>query len=52
MPRDGGPASDTGPILQVENLSVHFPVTSGGLLRRRTGSIRAVDGVSFDLARG
>ena len=39
------------PILSVRDLKVHFPV-SGGLLMRRIGSVRAVDGVSFDIAPG
>jgi oligopeptide transport system ATP-binding protein len=38
-------------LLAVENLAVHFPVLKG-LLRRRVGAIRAVDGVSFEVARG
>ncbi len=42
---------DEAPLLAVENLKVHFPVKSG-LLRRTTGHIRAVDGVSFDVYRG
>ena len=40
------------PLLQVEDLRVHFPVTEGALLRRHTGTVRAVDGVSFTLHRG
>lgn len=40
------------PILQVRDLVKHFPLTQGALLRRRIGSIKAVDGVSFDLRRG
>ena len=39
------------PILSVRDLKVHFPV-SGGLFMRRIGSVRAVDGVSFDIAPG
>ncbi len=39
------------PILSVRDLKVHFPVT-GGLFMRRIGSVRAVDGVSFDIAPG
>jgi len=39
------------PILSVIDLKVHFPV-SGGLLKRQIGSVRAVDGVSFDIAPG
>ena len=33
-------------LLEVEGLKVHFPVTSG-LLRRTTGYVKAVDGISF-----
>ncbi|EKF19979.1 ABC transporter ATP-binding protein [Nitratireductor pacificus] len=39
------------PALTVEGLTVRFPVT-GGLLRRRTGNVHAVDGVDFDLMPG
>jgi oligopeptide transport system ATP-binding protein len=39
------------PILQVSDLKMHFPIYSG-LLRRQTGSIKAVDGVSFEVMKG
>ncbi len=39
------------PLLQVTNLKKHFPVHAG-LLGRRAGTVHAVDGVSFDIARG
>ena len=39
------------PILEVQDLTVRFPVF-GGVFLRRTGEVRAVDGVSFTLARG
>ncbi len=38
-------------ILEVQDLSVRFPVF-GGVLLRRTGEVRAVDGVSFTLRQG
>jgi peptide/nickel transport system ATP-binding protein/oligopeptide transport system ATP-binding protein len=38
-------------LLQVRDLRTHFPIR-GGLLNRRRGAVRAVDGVSFDVARG
>ena len=42
----------TDPILRVRDLVKHYPVTQGVLLKRTLGHVRAVDGVSFDLARG
>ena len=41
----------TQPILRVQNLVKHFPIT-GGLLGRVVDRVHAVDGVSFDLAAG
>src|SRR5712671_6280329 len=38
-------------ILDVQNLSVRFPVL-GGVLLRRVGEVAAVEGVSFTLRRG
>ncbi len=46
------PAADqTRPLLDVADLRVHFPVRSG-ILQRTTSHTRAVDGVSFHIARG
>jgi peptide/nickel transport system ATP-binding protein len=46
------PGAETAPLLKVEDLKVHFPVSvSGGLFGRRV-PLRAVDGVSFDLRPG
>lgn len=41
----------TPPLLNVSDLKVHFPVRSG-VLQRTTDYIKAVDGVSFTIARG
>jgi peptide/nickel transport system ATP-binding protein len=38
-------------ILQVEGLKMYFPITRG-LLKRRVGEVKAVDGVSFEMRRG
>jgi oligopeptide transport system ATP-binding protein len=38
-------------LLRVRDLKKHFPIT-GGLLGRRVGLVKAVDGVSFDINRG
>ena len=40
------------PLLQVEDLKVHFPVRRGALFQRTVGTVKAVDGVSFEIARG
>ena len=39
------------PLLEVRDLTVRFPVT-GGVFARKRGEVRAVDGVSLDLAQG
>jgi oligopeptide/dipeptide ABC transporter ATP-binding protein len=39
------------PLLRVTGLEVHFPIRSA-FLRRRTGTVRAVDGVALEVARG
>jgi oligopeptide transport system ATP-binding protein len=39
------------PLLEIEDLRVHFPVRSG-LLRRVVDHVRAVDGVSFAIPEG
>ncbi len=39
------------PLLICDNLTMHFPVRSGVLLRQ-TGAVRAVDGISLEIAPG
>ena len=39
------------PLVKIENLSKHFPVT-GGLFNRKIGEVKAVNDISFDIARG
>ena len=41
----------TPPLLSISDLRIHFPVRSGIMLRQ-TGAVKAVDGVSFDIAPG
>jgi len=38
-------------LLEVDNLQKYFPVTEG-LLHRKTGDIKAVDGISFKIYKG
>ena len=40
------------PILSVRGLVKHFPVRRGVVVSRTVGQVRAVDDVSFDMARG
>jgi oligopeptide/dipeptide ABC transporter ATP-binding protein len=40
------------PILAARNLVKHFPIRSGGLVRRQVGEVHAVCDVSFELGRG
>jgi peptide/nickel transport system ATP-binding protein len=39
-------------VLSVENLVKHFPLMRGGVFRRKIGTVRAVDGVSFSVSAG
>jgi len=39
------------PLVRVRDLKMHFPIYSG-LFRKRTGEVKAVDGVSFDVFEG
>src|SRR5690606_24887304 len=45
-------ASTARPLVEVEDLRVHFPVYRGTVLKRKAAVVRAVDGVSFAIARG
>ncbi|TDB98400.1 dipeptide ABC transporter ATP-binding protein [Actinomadura sp. 7K534] len=40
------------PILRVEGLVKHYPVTRGIVLKRTVGQVKAVDGVDLELRRG
>ena len=41
----------TETLLRVENLKKHFPIYKG-VIRRQSGAVHAVDGVSFDIHKG
>ena len=41
----------TDPLLQVQDLKVHFPIKKG-ILSRTVGFVHAVDGISFELYEG
>jgi oligopeptide transport system ATP-binding protein len=40
------------PLVIVEELKKHFPVTQGIIIERQAGAVRAVDGVSFYIMKG
>ena len=40
------------PIVKVENLTKHFPIKKNALARRKAGNVKAVDGISFEIAPG
>jgi len=42
---------DNGHLIDVQNLTMYFPVTAG-VLRRRVGDVKAVDDVSFYVKKG
>ena len=44
--------SETQPLVEVQDLKKHFPVTRGLVLQRQVGLVRAVDGISFTIQRG
>ena len=46
------PAPSGDPLVQVKELTKHFPITSGVLLAREVGRVRAVEHVTFDIHRG
>ena len=39
-------------LVEVDDLRVWFPITSGVLLDRHVGDVKAVDGVTFSIAKG
>ena len=46
-----GQTSSAEPLLSVRDLTKHFPIKKG-IFGRSVGAVRAVDGVSFDVAAG
>ena len=50
--RAPAPEQEVQPLLVVKDLKMHFPVTSGLILQRAVGAIKAVDGVSFSIRPG
>jgi len=43
--------NEVQPLVKVENLTKHFPVSRGIVIQRKVGAVRAVDGISFTIGR-
>jgi oligopeptide transport system ATP-binding protein len=39
-------------LLDVQDLKMHFPVTSGVIIQRKVADVKAVDGISFNIKEG
>ena len=48
----GSKGSTNGALLEVTDLTKHFPIKQGILIDRTVGHVKAVDGVSFQIAEG
>jgi oligopeptide transport system ATP-binding protein len=44
--------SNAEPLVQVQGLKKHFPIRQGLIIEREVGSVKAVDGISFDIYPG
>src|SRR5438105_13213499 len=51
MTTAGGPTNGNGTLLSVRNLKKEFPIRKG-IFSRQVGAVKAVNNVSFDVARG
>ncbi|MHC6591875.1 ABC transporter ATP-binding protein [Arthrobacter sp. C152] len=49
---DAIPREDRATVLQLRDVRKHFPLTRGALMKRRIGTVKAVDGLSFDIREG
>jgi peptide/nickel transport system ATP-binding protein len=50
--RETVPREQRTPVLEVHDLAKRYPVTKGVVLRRKIGTITAVDGITFDIREG
>ena len=50
-PPASGPVA-AAPMIEVRNVSTEFPIESGFLFKRRIGTVKAVNGVSFEVKQG
>ncbi len=46
------PRGDRKRVLELKDVKKHFPLLKGALIKRRIGTVKAVDGLSFDIREG
>lgn len=44
--------TDRQPLIRVQNLTKHFPITRGLIVQKQVGAVQAVDDISFDIFKG
>jgi len=44
--------SDKTPLIRVEKLTKHFPITRGLIVQKQVGAVQAVDNISFEIYKG
>jgi len=49
---DAIPRAERTTVLELKDVRKHFPLTRGALIKRRIGTVKAVDGLSFDVREG
>ena len=49
---DAGVRAGEQPLVRLEGIRRHFPIYRGNVLRRRTGTVKAVDGISINIMPG
>ncbi|HEX9225782.1 MAG TPA: dipeptide ABC transporter ATP-binding protein [Arthrobacter sp.] len=49
---DAIPRSERRTVLELRDVRKHFPLMKGALIKRRIGTVKAVDGLSFDIREG
>ena len=46
------PRSERATVLELDKLIRHYPLMKGAIMKRRVGTVHAVDGISFDIVEG
>ena len=49
---DAVPRLERRKVLELRDVRKHFPLLKGALIKRRIGTVKAVDGLSFDIREG